>query len=669
MTNALQGAPMLQGFFVQFLIILLFAVVAITCLRYLQLPPILAYLGVGVFVGPDLLDWVSYTPTIQLLSELGVVFLLFMLGLEFSLPRMLAMRKTVFGLGFLQVLITTLLIYTAARLLGVATVPAIVIAGALSLSSTAIVTRELLQASELNTGHGQISVGILLFQDLAAVVFLIIVPALSGPADIDLHSVLWKLLEGAGLLLLLLFFGRTLLPWLFHEVAKSHSDELFVMTALVASLAAAWLTHSAGLSMALGGFLAGMMLGESRYKHQLQADIRPFRDLLLGLFFVSVGLQLDITTLFEHALWLLLIIAGLIILKTITTALLALLFHKDHLNALRAGMGLSQGGEFGFALLAVAAGHSLVPTDISAIITATIILSMVCTPPLIQLARRLSGYFAPPHRPVRMHPFTSTHHLQSETAPLKKPVIICGYGRVGQVISRFLKTLEIPYVIMDSDPVRVRESAAAGEQIYYGDVKRFDLMRSLGCERARLILITFPDEAEALQTLQTLRAQGIRAPILVRTRDDGQLEALQQAGATEIVPELLEGSLMLVSHVLTLLGVPAEEIKTRIRQVRTERYQLLQGYYHGSSSRKIDAEGQPNTLLHPIFLSPGCAACQHTIAELNLARFDAQIRTIRRDNQTLQSPPADTQLQPNDTLIVQMPSNQLEFVEAALLSG
>ncbi|WP_293265291.1 monovalent cation:proton antiporter family protein [Neptunomonas sp.] len=658
-----------QSFFEQFLIILLSAVIAITCLRYLQLPPILSYLLVGVVVGPYSLNLVGYTDTIHLLSELGVVFLLFMLGLEFSLPRMIAMRKTVFGLGFLQVLSTSLLILLIAILQDIPLATAIVISGALALSSTAIVTRELIQANELNTGHGQISIGILLFQDLAAVFFLIIVPSLSGQQGIDTQSLMIMLLEGIALLLILLLLGRTLLPTLFHEAAKAHSDELFVMMALVAALTAAWLTHTAGLSMALGGFLAGMMLGESSYKHQLEADIRPFRDLLLGLFFVSVGMQLNLVALQQNWFWVILITASLLTLKTLTTTGLAFVLHKDLKNAFRAGLSLSQGGEFGFALLTLAMSYHLVSSQLNSVITSTIILSMVCTPLLITLGRKLSHYLNSQELPSTPDPFTLTHTLQQETHELNNHVVICGYGRVGQVITRFLKPLNIPYVILDSDPLRVRESAAAGERIYYGDAKRHDIMKSIGADRANLIIITFPEEEEALKTLNSLQNHLTHVPILVRTRDDSMLEALQNAGATEVIPEKLEGSLMLVSHVLTMLKIPAPEIRERIRKVRSERYQMLQGYYHGTRSKKVDDEGAPNTILHPIFLSHDSAACNQSIAAQELEHYHSSIKLIRRQQTSLQKPTGNTKLLAGDVLIVQMPADKQELIESKLLGG
>jgi CPA2 family monovalent cation:H+ antiporter-2 len=332
-------------------------------------------------------------------------------------------------------------------------------------------------------------------------------------------------------------------------------------------------------------------------------------------------------------------------------------------------LSLSQGGEFGFALLTLAMSYQLVSSQLNSVVTSTIILSMVCTPLLITLGRKLSHHLSAYQPPSTPDSLILPHTLQQETQALNKHVVICGYGRVGQVITRFLKPLNIPYVIIDSDPLRVRESAAAGEPIYYGDATRHDVMKSIGTERAKLIIITFPDEEEALKTLHSLQNHLMPVPTLVRTRDDTILEALQQAGATEVIPEKLEGSLMLVSHVLTMLKIPAPEIRERIRQVRSERYQMLQGYYHGSHSRKIDEEGIPNTILHPIFLSHDSAACGHTISSQALARYHSSVTLIRREKTSIQQPSGDTTLLAGDILIVQMPADQQELIEAKLLGG
>ncbi|GGO83046.1 potassium transporter [Marinobacterium nitratireducens] len=654
-----------HGFFQQFLTIIASAVVAITLFRRVRLPPILAYLSVGVLLGPYSLGVVDNDAGIHLLSELGVVFLLFMLGLEFSLPRMIAMRRTVFGLGSMQVILTAALIMLAAWALDLPFATSLVIAGALALSSTAIVTRELIRRNEINATHGRLSVGILIFQDLAAVFFLIVVPTLGGSQQqLDSREVVTMLLQGSALLVALLVFGRTVLPMLFNEVAKSRSDELFVLTTLVAALAAAWLTHAAGLSMALGGFLAGMMLGESRYRHQLEADIRPFRDVLLGLFFVSVGMQLDLNALVAHIHWVLAATLALLLVKAGLIMLSAWLLHGDAANSLRAGICLAQGGEFGFALLALALNHQLVSSELHALVVAVIIFSMLATPILIRYSEALSRLLMRYSRSSRQT--DSLPHPGNELEDISDHVILCGYGRVGQVIARFLRPLEIPYVIIDNDPLRVQEAAMAGERIFYGDARRTDLLKSLGSERARLMILTFPDDADALKALQGLKHHFPDLPVLVRTRDDGRLEQLQQAGATEVIPEALEGSLMLVSHVLTLLDVPERAIEARIGQVRQERYRLLHGYYHGGQSSKLDKHGAPAEVLHPVILAPGSHAPGHSLGELELA---VEVESIRRDQELLSAPGAETRLQDNDIVILRGTVREVEKAEALLLAG
>ena len=659
---------MTLGFFEQFLAILCCAVIAITLFRRIGLPPLLAYLSVGALLGPYSFGLVEDNHSIELLSELGVVFLLFMLGLEFSVSRMFAMRKAVFGLGTLQVTFTSLILIGICLLLDQTITTALVIAGALSLSSTAIVSKELIQRNELDTPHGQLSVGTLIFQDLAAVFFLILIPALGGQnQDIDSAEVALMLLEGATLLIILLLVGRIIMPMLFHESAHSGSSEVFVLTTLVAALLAAWLTHAAGLSMALGGFLAGMMLGESHYRYQLEADIRPFRDVLLGLFFVSVGMQLDLQALLDNWYWVIIFTVLLIVIKTLLITLLGTLLHKDPANSLRAGLSLSQGGEFGFALLALALGNQLIAPDVNAIAVTTIITSMIITPILMNHTDRLSRWL---HR--------SSDHQEDAHLPeamemashsLNHHVIICGFGRVGQVITRFLEPMNIPYIVLDNDPVRVMEASTAGENVCFGDAKRADVISALGGKRARMLILSYPNVENSLKALKHLKTKFPDLPILVRTRDDSSLELFQQAGATEVIPESLEGSLMLVSHVLSLLGVPHHEIEKKINQVRSERYSMLHGYYHGQHSDKIDASGRMKEVLHPVPLNETCYGCGRDLSELPLSKYSMSVAMIRRQDHSIHEPDQNTTLLDGDIVILQGPSDKIDIGEAILTSG
>lgn len=656
-----------HSLFEQLLLILVAAVVATTLFRRINLPPILAYLSIGALVGPYALGYAA-PEEMALMSELGVVFLLFMLGLEFSLPKMIAMRDTVLGLGALQVVSTTAVMIAAGLGLGLPLSSAIVVAGALALSSTAIVTRELLRLNQLSEPHGQLSFGILLFQDIAAVIFLIIVPTL-GSGDTEAASEpLWlALLQGAGLLAVLLFLGRTLLPALFHEIGHSRSDELFVLVALVTALAAAWLTHAAGLSMALGGFLAGMMLGESHFKHQLESDIRPFRDVLLGLFFVTVGMQLNLHVVLENWYWILLMTLLLLVVKTLLITLIAGKLKGNYHVALRSGMALAQGGEFGFALLALALGHQVIDGELNALIVSTIIFSMVATPLLITFNQSFANrIFANARSDEAVYEVQSVEDNSAELSHLKNHVIICGFGRVGQIISRFLAQSRIAYVAIDSDPVRIHEAAHAGEPAYYGDASRLDILRSIGVEQARLMILTLPNEKASLRALRAIKREFPDLPVLVRTQDDSQLTSFQEAGAAEVVPEALEGSLMLVSHILAMLKIPQARIDESISRARSERYQLLHGFIHGQNSAKFSETGAPVTQRHAITLTDASFGCNKTLAELELG---VEVCALRRNLEEIESPVGEIRLTAGDTLILSGNPGQIEAAEERLLIG
>ncbi len=655
------------GLFEQILLMLIGAVVGTALFRRLKLPPILAYLALGALIGPFAMQ-LSHPGNMALLSEMGVVFLLFMLGLEFSLPKMIAMRRTVLGLGSAQVLLTSLVFIGMSLLMGMHLNASIVIAGALALSSTAIVTKELIRMQHLSEPHGQLSFGILLFQDIAAVIFLILVPALGTSAVEDNAEPLWLVfMQGGGLLLALLFLGHKLLPALFNEIARERSDELFVLVALVTAMGAAWLTHAAGLSMALGGFLAGMMLGESHFKHQLESDIRPFRDVLLGLFFISVGMQLDLSALVENIHWVVLTTLLLITAKLVVVLMVGVLFKHPANTAFRASVSLAQGGEFGFALLAVALSYQVIDTDLNAVLVSTIILSMVLTPTLMNMAERWANRLFPLSTTEQDGEIESADNLsESKLAHLNNHVIICGYGRVGQIIARFLKQMNIPYIAVDPDPVRIREASTAGEPAYYGDAKRVDILRNLGTERARLVILTIPAPKSALEILRNIKREFGNIPVLVRTQDDSHLEQFQSSGAAEVIPEALEGSLMLVSHVMTLLGVPTEEIKERIRTVRSQRYQILHGFVHGDHSKKLSTEESLVIQRHAVVISESAFACGKRIEDFD---FDLAIVALIHAGEETENPSLQSVLAAGDTLIISGSPSEVELAEERLLLG
>ena len=567
--------------FANLLIILASSLVVIALFRRLKLPPVLGYLCVGLLVGPTALDWINDSPDLPDLAELGVVFLLFSLGLEFSLPKMLKLRRVVFGLGSLQVLCCAIALGGLLYGFGMSFSGAFLLGAGLALSSTAIVSKELTSLGEIFSRHGQNAIGVLLFQDVVAVLLLTLVPVFAGSSD---QAWYWALPVTLGKTVILffglLFASRFLLPRLFHEVAASRSAELFVLLALVIVLLTAWLTHLLGLSPALGAFLAGMLLGESHYRHQIEADIRPFRDILLGLFFVSIGMLIDLQLFVHHGLLILGLTVALMLIKGAVVAILVKLRGSDGETAWRSGLALAQGGEFCFALMAQMQLNSLIPPDFAAYLLAATFCSMLLTPLLLRAAPKIAARL---HR--QSYEEAELEEITAQSAELHDHVVMCGYGRVGQSIGRFLSREHKDFVALDYDPDRIQEAAKAHSSVHYGDARRGDLLRAVGLDRAQLLVIAVDNTEVAMSVLKEARLITLEVPILVRTRDDSQLADLKAAGATEVVPELLESSLMLASHALVMLGLPEKTVQRRVDEVRHNRYHLLEGCFESTDSR------------------------------------------------------------------------------------
>ncbi|MHB8473970.1 MAG: cation:proton antiporter domain-containing protein [Gammaproteobacteria bacterium] len=657
-----------HGVFAEIIVLLGTAVLMVALFRRLHLPAILAYLCVGAIAGPYGMGWMADTENTRALAEFGVVFLLFTIGLEFSLPQMIAMKNVVLGLGGAQVLITTLFGALVARSFGMTAAGAFVVGGVLALSSTAIVTRQLIEQVELNSRHGRYALGVLLFQDLAVIPFLIVIAALGGgiePAIVVPLSL--AMLKGITAFFVMLAIGHWLLRPLFIEIAAARSSELFMLSVLLFTLGAAWLTQMSGLSLALGAFLAGMMLGETEFRHQVEADIRPFRDVLLGLFFITIGMLLDVRALPKVGHWIILVGIAIVLFKTVLIYTLSRLMRAEPGVALRTGLVLAQGGEFGFALLSLATVHGLLNAHDNQVVLGGTLLSMALSPLIIRyngaLAKRLF---------VKSYAGGRDRHaqaVQQDATVLSQHVLICGYGRIGQNIARFLEQEGFEYLALDLDPHTVSEARAAGERVHYGDSTRREILEAAGLTRARVLVISYDDAPATIKILQHTRLLRPDMPVLVRTRDDTELERFQTLGATEVVPETLEASLMLVSHLLLLLDVPVARVIRRVRDVRADRYRLLRGFFHGDDSDALDATPGFRERLHAVTLPDGAFAVGRTIAELNLAQSGIQVTAVRRGGIRGPQPGPGTGLRAGDVLVLYGSPEALERAEALLLKG
>ncbi len=649
------------------LILLSVAVVLVALFRYLHLPQILAYLCAGIIVGPYGMGWIPDLEGTRYIAEFGLVFLMFTVGLEFSLPKLMSMKRVVFGLGGAQVLISCLVFGLAAWSLGVPPEGALVIGGMLAMSSTAIVMKLLTEQLEQNSRHGRYAISVLLFQDLIVVSFLILVPALAGSAQQSVWVMLgWALLKSIVVLVAIIFLGRWLLRPLFHEVASARTREFFMLAVLLLTLAAAWVTEAAGLSLALGAFLAGMMMGETEYRHQVEGDILPFRDILLGLFFVTIGMMLDLSIVKEFWPWVLVSVAAIIIFKTLLILGLGKMFTMDTGVALRTGLVLSQVGEFAFALLLQANQFHLFDDKVSQIVLASIILSMMLAPLIVRHNGRLAKRVVPGYTHAREGNLDA---IRAEAVSASKHVIICGYGRSGQNLAWMLEQEGIPSLSLDLDPVRVRDARDAGKPVVYGDVTRRDVLEAAGLHRATALAISFHDVAAALKILEVTRHVRADMPVIVRTMDDAALERLKAAGATEVVPESLEGSLMMGSHLLLLMGVPVSRIVRHVRDVRSDRYRMLRGFFHGEDIHDGKDTQAYQERLHSLTLPPGANAVGKLISDLPLAAAGISVSAVRRGGIRGPEPTPATKLTAGDVLVLYGTPEALEQAEKILLEG
>ena len=648
------------------------AVLGVVAFRMLHLPPMLGYLAVGIAIGPHGLGWAEDTATTHTLAEFGVVFLMFSIGLEFSLPKLFSMRRTVFGLGMAQVLLTILATmlcgWGAARLLpqvaDISWGAAFALGGALAMSSTAIVSKLLTERLELESEHGRRIISILLFQDLALVPLLILVPALAkAPQDIAV-TLGWAALKAVGVLLLLLVIGQKLMRSWFRIVVQRRSQELFMLNLLLITLGAAWITEQAGLSLALGAFVAGMLISETEYKHQVEEDIKPFRDVLLGLFFITIGMLLNIRLVIENWWLVLLLLAAPVLLKFVLITALARLFGATTGVALRTGLALAQAGEFGFVLLNQVGGLQLIDPFIVQLILASMVLSMLIAPFILSNADAIVMKLSANEWMMQSVALT---HIASRTMTTQKHVIIAGFGRSGQSLARLLEEEKIQYHALDLDPDRVHEAQVSGANVSYGDAARRESLVAAGIHRASALVITYASTPSALKLLHLAQELVPALPVIVRSHDDTDLDQLRAAGAAEVVPEALEGSLMLASHALVMLGVPLHRVVHRVQSARDERYASLRGFFHGDSDVEEDAE-HLHVRLHSVTLDRYAKAVGKSLAELGLQEFAADITAIRRSKSRIDVTPA-TILQGGDIIVLRGTAESVARAEKRLLKA
>jgi CPA2 family monovalent cation:H+ antiporter-2 len=645
------------------LILLASAVAVVALFRQLSMPAILGYLLVGAVVGPNALGLVADTEAQRFLGELGVVFLMFSVGLEFSLPQLTAMRRNVLGFGGSQVAVVMALGVAACVALGLTWRQGLIVGGILAMSSTAIISKTLAERMQLSSEYGRQVMGVLLFQDLAVIPLLVLIPALALPGDAIAGTITVALVKAGVVLAIVLYVGQRVMRPLFDLVARQKSSELFVIFVLLVTLLLAWITEQAGLSLALGAFLAGMLISETEYRYQVEDYIKPFRDLLLGLFFVTIGMLLDSRELMAHLAAVLSLFALLLAGKFFVIFVLARMFGITKPAALRASLTLAPAGEFGFVLLALSQRDGALPEAAAQVILGATLLSMLAAPLILARSERIVLYFVESEWTERA---VALHQLAVKAMSTRGHVIVCGYGRSGQALAHFLEREKLPLIALDSDPERVREAAAAGESVVFGDASRREVLVAAALARASAVVISFADTPKALAILSHVHELRPELPVIVRTFDDTDVARLKAAGAAEVVAEVVEGSLMLATQTMMQLGLPLNRVLRRLRDVRRERYSSMGGFFPGVTDQESDADAP---ILRTILVGPDAAAVGKTLGALNLAMMEVTVTAVRRKGAREINPSPQTRLAAGDVLVLLGTQGRLARAEIRVLQG
>ncbi len=642
------------------------SVVSVILFRRLNLPPLLGYLLVGALIGPHAFNLVADVADVRHLAEFGIVFLMFSIGLEFSLPKLFAMKRIVFGLGAVQVLATLLAVAGIAMLAGLSWQAGVSIGGALAMSSTAVLTKLLGERLELDAPHGREVIGVLLFQDLAVVPLLILIPSFSQTPETMAWLMGIAVFKATALLLVVLHYGKNVLSRWFVVVARGKSAELFVLNVLMVTLGLGYLTELAGLSMALGAFVAGMLISETEFKHQVEEDIKPFRDVLMGLFFVTVGMMLDLPLVFSKLPLVAALLAGLLTVKFAVVLGASRSFGATPGGAMRSGLWLCAGGEFGLVLLALIRQSDVAPQPVVQPVLAALVLSLLLAPFIVHYSERLVLRFAASEWLLRSMQLTK---VAAKAMRTEKHAVICGFGRNGQQLARFMAHEGVSFLALDLDPDRVSEAAAAGENVVYGDAARRETLVAAGVTRASVLVISFADNRAAERIMRHVRELAPALPIVVRTIDEKDFDVLLRAGAAEVVPETLESAMMLASHALIHAGVPINRVLKRIRQTREARYRTLRGFFHGDSDLDENERDSEEPRLRSVSLVDGAYAVGRTLSELAIGPTGAEVTAIRRRDVRMQEPSGETRFEVGDVVVLLGVPEALALAEEKLLKG
>lgn len=633
-------------------LVLLVAVIAVIFCRKFNIPSMLGYLLVGFLAGPGMLHLIPKNEATDYLGEIGIVFLMFSIGLEFSLPKLKAMKRLVFGLGGMQVVITMLAVMGILAAFGTPFNWAFAVAGALTMSSTAIVSRILSEKTELGQPHGQMAMGVLLMQDIAVVPLMILLPALAGGSSgsgniwVELG---WAALKMTGTLILLFVIGnRIMSPW-FRLVAKRKSSELFMINVLLVTLGVAYLTELEGLSLALGAFVAGMLLSETEYRFQVEDDIRPFRDILLGFFFITVGMKLDIQAVGSQWQLILMLLTVLLVVKALVVFLIAWRMKHPVADSMKSALYLAQGGEFGFVMLAISSKINMVSPELEQAATAAVLISMVAAPFILNSSDKVVSRFVKSSWDMKA---VDLQNLLIAAMNKTEHILIIGYGRGGQTIGRILAQENIPFYALDMDAERVQAARSAGEPVAFGDAKRREVLEAAGLGRAKMVVITLSNMHETQHVLDNIMSLHPTMPVHVRAVSDDYLKKFSDMGAEESVSDTKETSLALAAYALLGHGIPYTRVHQIMTGIRRNRYAMLEDLFDGSDDGHVFSEEHHNISRHAFPLTEEAYAVGKKISELPIEEHNIRLLFVRRHTSRIDNFDDGFNLEHGDILVV-----------------
>jgi K+:H+ antiporter len=562
-------------FLEELLIVLVVTISIVFLFQKVRVPAIVGFLLAGVIIGPGALGLIKNVNQVETLADIGVVLLLFTIGIEFSLESFLAMQRRIIWAGFLQVFATISLVLVIALSLGASTGVAVFYGFLVTMSSTAIVLRIFNDRNETNSIQGRLASGMLLFQDLCIVPMMLMVPFLAQTGEGSLLGVAWAIIKSLLALALIVWAARKLLPRLLHQVALVRNREIFILFVVLVCLGTAWLSSMAGLSLALGALIAGLVISESELSHQVVADVLPLRDCFSGIFFISIGMLLNPEILRQDWFTPLLEFGLMVSIKVLVIMVIFWRLYRSIRLGIILGLSLAQIGEFSFILAKAGIGHSLLSTAEEQSFLVASILSMIATPFLIQSAHRIADRLT--GQTGREDERPPAAERTTETAEIEGHVIIVGYGLNGQNLARVLRESGIPYQVLELDPELVRAGKAAGVPINFGDGTRTDILQQVGIGRARVLVIAISDPTATARTVSQARRLRSDVKILVRTRYVAEIERLYSLGANQVIPEEFETSVEIFARVLQEYHVPRNIIGLQVDLIRREHYGTLRG--------------------------------------------------------------------------------------------